>query len=363
MQQYLVWLAAIGSFTFLSGCSQDVEPLEKQLIRPVKLHVIEDPSQTLFRSFPGTVVASKAANLSFRMSGQLTEVNEIEGLEVIKGEIIARIDDSDAKNQLANRQAAFERAKSENRRIKALVTKGVMSPASYDQVKANLTAAQSLLSIARDNVGYTVLKSPFDGVIASVKVSNYKYVEARETIMSIENQDSIDISIEIPEQLMVNLADGNIPENYITEITFPSIPKKIFKASLKKWASEPTLGSQTYTVIVTMPRPKGVLVLQGMQAQLRVDLSLISAYKAAATRVVVPLSAIVYASDDAGNEAFLWRYDAGKVAKVAVALGELTGTGINILSGVDAGDEIVTAGQAYLQDGQKVNPWVKESGL
>jgi hypothetical protein len=100
-----------------------------------------------------------------------------------------------------------------------------------------------------------------------------------------------------------------------------------------------------------------------MQAQLRVDLSLISAYKAAATRVVVPLSAIVYASDDAGNEAFLWRYDAGKVAKVAVALGELTGTGINILSGVDAGDEIVTAGQAYLQDGQKVNPWVKESGL
>ena len=357
---------SLAVLAFCVTSCQDVEPpITKATVRPVKLHTVTASQANRVRSFPGTVVASEAADLSFRISGELTFLIDREGQAVKRGQILARIDDRDAKNQLAERQAAFDLAVAEEKRKKRLLEEGVLAQAGYDRILADLQATRAALALARDNVRYTLLTAPFDGIISKVWLENHQFVQVRQTVMSIESRANIDISFEVPEQLIVHIRDDARQSSYKPEIRFPSDPNTVYRASYKENSSQVTRGSQTYRVILTMPRPRKLNLLPGMAAEVTVDFSVISTATAEDTSVSIPVTTIVFPDDTNGQGARVWRFDpeSQTVKSVEVVLGTVSDTGVAVLAGLQVGDQIVAAGHQYLAENQRVKPWIKERGL
>ena len=99
---------SLGVVALLAMSCQDIKPpIKKATIRPVKLYTVTAAQSNRVRSFPGTVVASDVADLSFRISGQLTFLVNREGQAVKQGQILARIDDRDAKKSTGRASGGF----------------------------------------------------------------------------------------------------------------------------------------------------------------------------------------------------------------------------------------------------------------
>lgn len=138
---------------------------------------------------------------------------------------------------------------------------------------------------------------------------------------------------------------------------------KSYKVSYKEHATQVTPGTQSYQVWFTMPAPEDLTVYPGMGATLTMDLSKIITGGISMSQFIVPMTAVM--TNDASNQQEVWKYDpvTSEVNPVKVSLGRVTQSGITVLSGLDQGDRIVSAGLNRLSDGMKVKPLERERGL
>jgi len=102
-----------------------------------------------------------------------------------------------------------------------------------------------------------------------------------------------------------------------------------------------------------------------MAAEITIDLAVVTKATSEDTSVSIPVTSIVFPDEAQGQGARVWRFDpeSQTVQSVAVVLGTVSDAGVAVLSGLQAGDQIVVAGHQYLAENQQVKPWVKERGL
>ncbi|KEQ16266.1 hypothetical protein GZ78_23940 [Endozoicomonas numazuensis] len=346
----------------LSGCSQPQEE-QKEMIRPVKLFQVEDSNAGNLRQFPAKVYASEEAEISFRIPGELVKFPVKQAEEVKKGQLLAKLDDRDIRNELAARQADYDLAEAENNRIKSLRKKKVVSQSELDNSNAKLKSAQAALQLANDKLKYTVLKAPFDGRVAQTLVENYQFAQAQQTILILQGSNTLDVSIQVPESIVSNVREENIDRNYQPVATFAGRPGTEYRVTYKEHSTKVTPGTQSYEVVFTMPIPEDLTVYPGMGATLTLDLSKVSPRSNAGQHFVVPLSAVL--KDDATGKEQVWVFDQqnNTVNPVEVTVGTIFQSGIEVTSGLKEGDRIVSAGVNRLRSGMAVKPLQRERGL
>ncbi|MFT6634239.1 efflux RND transporter periplasmic adaptor subunit [Alcanivorax sp.] len=354
MQRFWVTL---GLALALWGCSDEPQQ-DAPMPQPVKLQVVDGGDGAL-RHYPGKVVATEGSELAFRVSGQLERFPVRAGEQVKKGQLLAALDPSDFRNQLADRQAQYDLAESQYQRGISLRDRGVISEAQFDEIEAKRRQAQAALSLARDNVNYTRLKAPYGGTVARTEVENYQFVQAKQPILYLQGDKNIDIEFAVSERFLANLKkDG---EDYQPELRFEGAPDKVFKASYKEHEASADDRTQTYIITLTMPNPEGILVLPGMSVDVAIDLSQIM--RKATAWPQVPVEAVF--NPDGKDSAHVWRFNPedGTVSAVPVTLGQVIGNGVEITAGLETGDKVVGAGVHHLKEGQEVRELVKERGL
>ena len=354
MQRFWVTL---GLALALWGCSDEPQQ-DAPMPQPVKLQVVDGGDGAL-RHYPGKVVATEGSELAFRVSGQLERFPVRAGEQVKKGQLLAALDPSDFRNQLADRQAQYDLAESQYQRGISLRDRGVISEAQFDEIEAKRRQAQAALSLARDNVNYTRLKAPYGGTVARTEVENYQFVQAKQPILYLQGDKDIDIEFAVSERFLANLKkDG---EDYQPELRFEGAPDKVFKASYKEHEASADDRTQTYIITLTMPNPEGILVLPGMSVDVAIDLSQIM--RKATAWPQVPVEAVF--NPDGKDSAHVWRFNPedGTVSAVPVTLGQVIGNGVEITAGLETGDKVVSAGVHHLKEGQEVRELVKERGL
>ena len=354
MQRFWVTL---GLALALWGCSDEPQQ-DAPMPQPVKLQVVDGGDGAL-RHYPGKVVATEGSELAFRVSGQLERFPVRAGEQVKKGQLLAALDPSDFRNQLADRQAQYDLAESQYQRGNSLRDRGVITEAQFDEIEAKRRQAQAALSLARDNVNYTRLKAPYGGTVARTEVENYQFVQAKQPILYLQGDKNIDIEFAVSERFLANLKkDG---EDYQPELRFEGAPDKVFKASYKEHEASADDRTQTYIITLTMPNPEGILVLPGMSVDVAIDLSQIM--RKATAWPQVPVEAVF--NPDGKDSAHVWRFNPedGTVSAVPVTLGQVIGNGVEITAGLETGDKVVSAGVHHLKEGQEVRELVKERGL
>jgi RND family efflux transporter MFP subunit len=351
----------LGTALLLSSCGSGKPPMAptQAPARPAKIVTVAVDGGELHRTFPGTLRAARRSELAFRVSGQLMALPAQAGMRVEKGQLLGRLDDADFRNQLADREAKFQLAKTQHAKVAKLIDKHYTTQADLDEVVANLKAARAALELARDNLNYTELHAPFDGVVGHVAVENHQAVKAQAPVLQLQSDASLDVVFSVPESLLTSLRRIEDPSQICAQVRFNARPEKVYRACYKEHDSLPDPFTRTYTVVHTMAAVEDFPVLPGMAVNVEVDLSgLLSERPRVGVRV--PLGAIF----EEGGRRWAWRLDEEmRVRRTEVQTGDIRGESLRVVAGLVAGDRIVAAGVSRLREGMQVRPLVKERGL
>jgi multidrug efflux pump subunit AcrA (membrane-fusion protein) len=406
-------LAVVGcammGFLLLLGCSEPEQSVE--VVRPVRAMKIGATEQLTRREYPGTAKAADEVDLSFRVSGTLLTFPVNVGDKVEKDQIVASLDPRDFEVSLRNIEGQVARARSELAamekgarpedivKLEAGVERAQSELADaqldfdrytellaanaaaqidvdhrklrLDQKKTGLTQAQKELEIGRsgarvedvsakkaeiasleasadatrDQLNYTILKAPFAGTIATKYVDNFQTVQARQPVARLLDSTSIEMVIDIPENV-IHL----VPRVKSGVVRFEALPNQVIRGVVKEISNEANPATRTYPVTLSMEQPEGAQILPGMAGVARADE--VEAVGDEQTGPVIPSSAVF---SDVGNKSYVWvvAEPAMTVTKREVQVGELTPLGMRV-SGVSAGDWVVTAGVHHLTEGQEV---------
>lgn len=347
----------------LVGCDQP-EAQSNEAPRPVKLVTLEAANATALRQFPARVEATTRSNLSFRMAGELIELNVSPGQKVSEGEVIARIDNRNAQSELDSARSRLELAKANLERMRYTLERGAVSQSRFDEAESEWRAARATFEQAEEQVEHTQLRAPYDGVIAQVPVDNRQIVQVQETVAVIQQPGQLDVVFHLPEQIVQRMPRSNgIPfgDALAYEVSFGN-SDNLYLAQLASYTTQASAQSLAYEVTLTLPQPDDITLLDGMSATVRLDLSDLSS-EPSAPLWYLPAEAVSYAGDNP-DQAQVWRFiEPQSVEAVPVDVGRLTSKGLEVSGDLSAGDRIVAAGAHRLHADIQVTPWEKERGL
>jgi RND family efflux transporter MFP subunit len=348
----------------LLGCKDEIP--QKEMIRPVRAMQISDPAEFTKRWFPGQAKATQEVDLSFRVAGPLVKLPVNVGDTVRKGKALARIDPRDYKVNLQNALGQLERAKATLKRAEADYERvlriqkqdpGAVSQTLVDSnrqtaasTRAEIRSLQADVDSARDRLGYTYLKAPFDGIVTATYVENYEDVKAKQPIVRLIDNSQIEMIVNIPE-VLISHADYLKEAGKVFRVRFDPFPNREIEAQIKEIGKEASKTTRTYPVTLIMDQPEDIKILPGMAGNAANTVS--PPGMQGQLQVVIPETA-VFSPDE--NKTYVWIIDekSKKVNKREVKTGDLLDSGITVREGIEPGEWIATAGVHYLKEGQEV---------
>lgn len=340
-----------GGLTLLASCdSNEVATQVEPKLRPVRTLEVKPAENSLYKEFTAVVDASQKVDLAFKVSGRIIEMPINSGDEVREGQLVARLDDTDIKIQLDEAQSSYDKALSDFERAKDLIKTNSISQADFDQLKAQFSSAKAQLENAQNRLEYTHLYASFDGIIAERYVENFQETNAQTPIVALHDLNNINFKVDVPESILINVAPNAIPPKVTAY--FESIPDRTFDLTYKEISTQADAVTKTYQVVFTMPSPKSYTLLPGMSARVRVERS---AELGASANFYLPAHAVLM--DAEGNYVYTVSRSGegqGTIKRQAVSIGEITSWGIEIYSGIDVGQHVVTAGMSKVTDGMLV---------
>ena len=356
----------LAASLLLVGCSSSEEEtvVEKDIIRPVKLISIAATDAVNIRRFPAELKASEEADIAFRVGGQLMALNVVAGQRVKKGELLAVLDPTDFKLQVELAQANQRLAEAQFKRIQNLLRQDATTQSQYDSTKATLDQANNALQTAKNQLQYTKVYAPFSGVIASVATENFQYISATAPLMHIQNIDALDVEFQVPESLVVSIKSTN--SNYQPKVVVDVAPDEPLAGEYKEHNTTPDQTTMAYDVTLRLIRNDSAqhTLLPGMTANVDIDLSRLLGKK---KHFTIPVEAVLRHEDTSTGESnstvWVFNKNTNQVSARVVTLGALQNDQIEILSGLEAGDQVVAAGVNSLTDSMHVRPWTRERGL
>jgi len=328
----------------------------------------------------GYVTARRQATVSAKITGKVTEVRIEEGMRVEEGAVLARLDDTETKAQLALARAQLAAAQSQEGEIRALLQQAERdyaraeelfdrqlvsaqsidaARAQRDTLRARLAANSEQVRVARESVtvaqvqlANTVIRAPFSGVVVSKSAQPGEMISpisagggfTRTGIGTIVDMDSLEVQVDVNESF-INRVTAEQP----VEITLNAYPDwKIPGAVI---AIIPTADRSKATVKVRIAiQSKDSRIVPDMGVRVAFLESRPAAAERAAPAMLVPVEAV----RGEGADAVVFVVADGKVAARPVTLGTTTGTDREVLSGVTAGERVVVSPPPSLADGDRV---------
>ena len=351
----IVLVAALATAS-LAACGGDGNVEEAP--RPVLVARPGGGAAAALTAFAGEIRAREESPLSFRVGGNLVRREVDVGDRVKRGDLLAVLDPGDfrlqaqsAQAQVAAAQAEFERARAEQARYAALAKDQLVSRSALDTQTTALRAAEeqaraarAQLDVARNQAGYTELRAPRDGAIATRLAEAGQVVAAGQTVFTLAADGGREVAIALPESRIRDFAVGRPA---LVELW--STPGRRLPGRIREIAPAADSQARTYAARVTLIGDAAKAVDLGQSARVYVQEN---GNRAALS---VPLSAIQRGVNGATA---LWVVDpkTRKLTSQPVKLGPYAEDRVPVLSGVSPDAWVVVAGGHLLREGQLVEP-------
>lgn len=343
--------AAIAVCISMTACSGG-ETEETELVRPAKLHVVQKSSDRFDASFPAVIEAGSSSTLTFQVGGLLERLPVREGQPVRKGAVIGRLDQRRYQNAVNAAQAEYAVAQSQYQSAARLLEEDAIARITVDQRRAQRDVARAQLDSVRKDLADTVLRAPFSGVVAVKHATEFQNIQANEDVVTLQSINVVEAVVSVPASIVAAL--GNNPDDVTEEyVVLNSAPDLKIPGTFRSATTQADTQSQTFQVKFEFTPPQGMTVLPGMTGTVFGSRSLVSSDDAGS--ISVPLGAVQVS----GKEKYVWVVDKKtmQVKKRKVIVAQDVGDEIEIDSGLKAGETIVAAGAAYLQEGAKIRPY------
>ena len=339
-----IFLVLAAAFFALSGCKNSTEEApQAETIKNVKVETVSDGVVQSSMTLNGKIKEKSLTSLSFRVGGPLKKLNVKQGDYVRAGQVIAEIDKRDYQLQLETTKAQFEQVEGEYNRYKQLIDQNKIPENTFEKIKSGYLMAQTAYENAENQLQDTELKAPFSGYIYEKFVENYQTVGAGIPIVSIIDNSHLEVVVSISESQLNRVKSDKKSFVNIANAAIKQLPVKLLSVS------EKAMSDGLYEVKFSFENKDDLKVAPGMTAEVTVYC------QAEENKLSVAATAIFHEK----TNTYVWVYNpsSGKVEKreVKIALDGTQGR-VNLVSGVNNGEQVVTAGVNYLVEGQKVKP-------
>lgn len=340
--------------TVLVACKEEAKKTDAAPApRPVRVVTVSAGAETRTLRFSGSVRARVETALGFRVPGKIVERLVDIGNKVETGRVLARLDPTDLRLALqtaeANVGAARSRvrvAEDNQRRARTLNTKGFVADSSLDsvglevdQARAALEAAMSARDQAINQAGYAELVTDSDGIVTDLKADVGQVVAAGTSVMTLAHDDEKEVAIAVPEQDVVRFhKDQPVAVRFWADATLSMTGR------VREIAGSADPASRTYALRVSLPADERVRL--GMTATVEATVPISEG------TIVVPLTAL--GSKDGRSLVWIVDSESATVSPREVTLGRVAADGVRVVSGLEPGEILVTAGTQFLVPGQKV---------
>jgi len=324
------------------------------VVRPIKILELSGAVGGATLEYPGSVEAALHSTMGFEVAGRMIEFPVNEGDRLKQGDVIARLDPRDYESALESSVAFRKAAKAEFERRAELFREGVDSKAVLEKAERNYDVTKASVTQDTKALEDTVLRAPFDGVVAQKLVKDFRNVQAKEAILIFEDNSSLKVEIALPEVDYVRVQPGlsleQRTERAKPEVVVSSLADRSFPARIVEMATAADPVTRTFKVTLAFDKPSDVTVETGMTAKVVIHLP---NDLAAPGSVVVPSQAV--RGDEAG-EAYVWIIDPDSMEarRRSVEVGEVMGSQVQVLSGLDGSDQVAISGVAQLREGMRV---------
>jgi len=287
----------------------------------------------------GQLDSESSVEVRPEIDGIIESIDFIEGQTVKKGDVLFSLRDAEQRAHVREANARAKLAEEIFRRINELKAKEVSAQAEYDKASAELEVARAEAQLREVELEKAKVRAPFDGVVGARLVSPGERVRRNTRLVRIDAVDRLQLVFAVPE-IGVPFVRTGMP----VKISVKPFPEIRFDGEV--FFVSPTLDAATrrLTLKAWVPNP-GRKLQPGLFANLEVELA------ERPNAIVVPDSAILV--DQTGP--FVWRVgEDGKAMRAPVEIGLRKASRVEIASGLEAGDRIVSAGTQKVTEGAAV---------
>ena len=341
----LAFLAlGLGIMTFYlhdtKASTGDDNPIKAPMEQAVKVGVktIEPESIKDVLVLPGETKASQDVVLSAEQGGLVEWVGPKEGDRVEKGDLLVRIEVETLKTEYENAMAAYHLADKQYERRSNLFKERIIPREELDQSRTDRSMKQGAARAAKIRYLKGFVRAPISGMVNRVHVDPGEFVGEGAPVVELVNTDRVEVEVSMPEldvkyfrpgQKAMVTVDAYADQQFLGDIEFVA-----FKADGL---------TKTFRVKILLDNSAG-LIRPGM---------MVRAYM---LRRVVPdaLAVPLFALLDKGGERVLFVAENGRAQSRMVRLGIIDNDRVQILEGLQPGDQLIVTGQTEVEDGIKV---------
>ena len=285
----------------------------------------------------GTLVSDESVQIAPETSGRIEQILFKEGETVAAGTVLIRLDDALIGAALSDAQARLKLAQATYDRVVTLRKSGNAAQSTLDQATSELVVTQAAVDLIKTQHEKLSIRAPFPGVLGFRTISPGAYVTAGTPLVNLEKIDKLKVNFSVPEIYLSKLAVGQK-----IEIIADALPGAPFEGTI--YAIDPAIDVNGRAIKVKA-------TLDNEDRKLRPGLlARITVKGVPRTAVTIPESALV----PRGNDFLVYKTDNGKAKETKVLAGRRENGFVEIIEGVDVGQQVVIAGQARLRDGVNV---------
>lgn len=349
MKPYLPLFAIVA---MLAGCDRESGPPPDD-IRPVRVEQVALTQANTPGLYAGEIRARHETALAFRVAGRVSARQVEVGTQVKAGQVIATLDPQDyalavsaSQAQLTAAEAESKLAQQDLRRFADLRAQNFIAQAELDRRQTAADAALARVLQLRAEAArlgnqqdYTRLTAPHDGVVTALAFETGQVVAAGQPLLQLARTGELEARIDVPENALTDLRSAKT-----MSVRLWAQPDKIYQGKLRELSPMADPASRTYSARVSLLQPDAAVKL-GMTATVETS-------REAAPGLSVAQSALFKIN----GQPQVWVVDrqTESVAARSVQLGAFNGERATVMSGLAAGEWVVTAGVHKLAPGQRV---------
>ncbi len=350
----LTTLCLLPAIALLPGCGIGEEAVPEAVEAAVPVMVTEAAKSDVEVAidFTGVLEPETVVNVVHKMGGKAAEVRVKDGDKVQAGELLVRLDASEISAQVAQAEAAcrlaeiqYEAAAKSFNDTEALYQEDIISRQQFEQTEtqykiaeAQVAQAEAALQLARTQLDDTLITAPLGGTVSGVTINPGELVSPGVPVAVINQTDTMAVSVQLTEKDVGRIADGQKVGVLVSAVSPEFLEGEVVKISP---VADPR--TKTYELKVALPNEDGRLKA-GMTASIR---AVVDVEK---DTVVIPVEAILTQQD----QSVVYVVEEGLAFRRPIVVGLDDGVLAGITEGLDPGEQVVTKGQHYLQEGGRV---------
>ncbi|NVJ48782.1 MAG: efflux RND transporter periplasmic adaptor subunit [Gammaproteobacteria bacterium] len=339
-------LSTLLASVALIGCSADVKLGEEAEAKkkeepavPVEVAEVVRGDINAVYSNTTTLEAEEEALVVAKASEIITDILVEEGDSVVAGQVLARLNTEKMQLELMQAQANLKRLKAELDRNQRIYEKKMVSSDVYERLKFDYQAQQAAYELAKLQLDYGTIRAPISGVVSERMIKVGNMVKLNDPLFRISDFDPLLAVIHVPERELFKIQKGQF-----AQVKVDANLDKVFAGQVLRISPVVDATSGTFKVTVEVNDPDSTL-RSGMFGRVNV------VYANHKDTLLVSKAALIAEED----KPTVFVVSGEKAEKQAVKLGFENSNYVEITSGLDQGDLVVTAGQNSLKNASKVN--------